>query len=147
MTYLKLRKPGIERAAFFFIPVPTGELYSEIILDMDDEAIKDQLKVHENNGYSPRKFLFWARMDDGSLQTKHARLLEVVIPGDGRDIEPKAFITNYDVFLVNSEGNLIERLHRYYLPDGADGNVGGGVLQHGTDSDIVETEEGYQHAG
>ena len=143
MTYLKLRKPGTARAAYFFLPVPTGEIYTEIILDLTDKQIDRQLRVHERNGYSPRRFLFWAMMDNGKIQRKQERLLEVCIPGKG-DIEPCTIITNYDAFLINGNGKMIERLFRYELPNGADGNMGGGTLQHGTDNLVSEQPVGYE---
>ena len=140
-AYLKLRKPGMARAAFVFIPVPTGEIYSEIILDLDDEACDRQLKIWERNGYDPRRFMLWADVQ-GTLQTKHDRLLEVVIPGRG-DIEPCAILTNYDAFFVSGE-QLIERLFRYEPPAGAELGIAGGVLQHGDAGRHLEVPEGYE---
>jgi len=144
MNYLKLRKPGSARAAFVFIPVPIGEIYTEVILDLDDDAIQRQLDVHEKNGYDPRRFLIWALLQNGNMQTSHERLLEVIIPGDGDKTEPCAIITNYDVFLINDKGNVVERLFRHEWPEGA--VTGGGyTLQHGVDGPIAEVPDGYEN--
>lgn len=138
MAYLKLTNPGNTRGSHIFIPVPGGEIYTEILLDMDQEAVDRQAAVHERLDFEPRRFLLWAHMEDGSLQEMHDRLLEVIINGSNGEDKPQVIITNYNALLLNDKGDVVDRLFRYHPP--YEGYRGGGVLQKGVNEGINGVE-------
>lgn len=117
--YLKLSKIQ-ERTAGVIIEIDPAEIHYEIITDIDSEGIDRHLAFCERNGYEPRRFLHWpwvgkthANGDEHGLLGTQPRVLEITIAGK----HPQVIMTNYDAFLLNRQGEKVQRLFRYMPPD------------------------------
>jgi len=104
--YLKLRRPDEDKhSAFVFIPVPAGIMRSEILTEVDREALQRQVDYHRREGRAIHHYVMWRHG-----QQEQPRLLEAIIPGAG-DWPDAVVLTNFDTVL-NSYGAKVERLFR-----------------------------------